>query len=110
MFRRFWFDCGIEGEKVILRVLNEKFELKKNNQPAKIKRTLTSILPIDKTRAGQCKRCSACCKLPNPCPFLETDEHDNSVCKIYSLRPLACRKYPRSPTEHITADSCGYSF
>jgi hypothetical protein len=110
MFRRFQFDRVIEGEKVILRALNEKLQLKKNNQPAKIKRTLTSILPVDKNRTGQCKHCSACCKLPNRCPFLETDEHNKSVCKIYSVRPPACRKYPRSPSEHITTDSCGFSF
>jgi len=110
MFRRFWFDCKIEGKKVILRVLNEKFELKKNNRPAKIKRTLTSFLPVDKNRTGQCNRCGTCCKLPKPCPFLETDQDDKCVCKIYFLRPLVCRKYPRSPNEHIPADSCGYFF
>ena len=82
----------------------------KNTWSAKLKRTATSILPVDKNRKGNCVRCGACCKLPNTCPFLTFDEHGLSVCKIYRLRPLNCRKYPRTESELLTADTCGYSF
>ncbi|MHC5061107.1 MAG: YkgJ family cysteine cluster protein [Planctomycetota bacterium] len=67
-------------------------------------------MPIAKNRTGQCKRCGTCCKLPNRCFFLDTDQNDKCICKIYAIRPPACRKYPRSPSEHITTDSCGYVF
>jgi Fe-S-cluster containining protein len=82
----------------------------KNTWSAKVKRTITSILPVDKSRKGKCTRCGACCKLPNPCPFLGIDENGLCTCKIYSLRPLNCRKYPRTKSELITADTCGHSF
>jgi Fe-S-cluster containining protein len=82
----------------------------KNTWYAKFKRIATSILPVDKNRKGTCKRCGACCKLPNTCPFLSFDAQDKAVCKIYWLRPLNCRKYPRSKSELITADTCGYNF
>ena len=82
----------------------------KNAMPAKLKRTVTSLLPVDKSRKGNCRRCGACCKLPNTCPFLSIDELGLSVCKIYWLRPPSCRKYPRTKSELLTADTCGYSF
>jgi len=82
----------------------------KNTWSAKLKRTLTGILPVDKNRKGNCIRCGACCKLPNRCPFLDFDEQGLSVCKIYHFRPLSCRKYPRTKSESLTADTCGYSF
>ncbi|UCE99148.1 MAG: YkgJ family cysteine cluster protein [Planctomycetota bacterium] len=82
----------------------------KNTWLTKLKRTATSILPVDRNRKGTCKRCGACCKLPNHCPFLSTDKQGLSKCKIYRFRPLNCRKYPRSKSELITDDTCGYSF
>jgi hypothetical protein len=82
----------------------------KNTWSAKLKRTVTSVLPVDKNRKGNCRQCGACCKLPNVCPFLHVDEHGLCTCKIYPLRPLNCRKYPRSKSELITAGTCGYSF
>ncbi len=82
----------------------------KNTWSAKAKRTVTSVLPVDKSRNGSCNRCGACCKLPNPCPFLGVDEDGLCICKIYRLRPFNCRKYPRSKSELLTADTCGYSF
>jgi len=77
---------------------------------AKAKRTLTSVLPVAKTRAGQCVGCGACCKLPKPCHFLKTDETGRGFCAIYELRPLNCRKYPRTESEWLTADTCGFRF
>ena len=82
----------------------------KNTWSAKLKRTATSVLPIDKNRKGSCLRCGTCCRLPNRCPFLSTDEQGLCTCKIYWLRPLSCRKYPRTKSELLTADACGYSF
>ncbi|RKY24129.1 MAG: hypothetical protein DRP62_04435 [Planctomycetota bacterium] len=82
----------------------------KNTWPTKFKRIATSILPVDKGRKGACKRCGACCKLPNPCPFLRIDKNGQCTCKIYWFRPPSCRKYPRTKSELLTPETCGYSF
>ncbi|MFA5784922.1 MAG: hypothetical protein WC962_08600 [Phycisphaerae bacterium] len=87
-----------------------KIQNSKNTWAAKLTRTLTSILPVAKNRRGQCNRCGACCKLPNVCPWLAFDEQNKAICKIYPIRPLNCRKYPRTESELITADTCGHSF
>jgi len=81
----------------------------KNNLLAKLKRTLTSFLPVDKNREGHCIDCGKCCYLPNKCPFLKI-EGDKSHCSIYKIRPLNCRKYPRTEAEWLTPESCGYHF
>ena len=75
----------------------------------KLRRTVTSVLPVAEGRKGQCVNCGACCKLPVPCPFLK-EEDGKCVCKIYKFRPLNCRKYPRSASEHITTETCGFQF
>ena len=77
---------------------------------AKIRRTLTSILPVAANRRGACNNCGACCKLPTPCRFLGYNAAGESYCRIYKLRPLNCRKYPRAASEFITADTCGFWF
>jgi len=82
----------------------------KNTWGARIKRTFTSVLPVAQQRRGQCIQCGACCKLPNVCPFLKSNGDGRIYCRIYPLRPLNCRKYPRTPSEHITADTCGFRF
>ena len=82
----------------------------KNNYRSKLRRTITSALPIQKGRKGSCMRCGKCCELPNPCIFLDYGRHNKPVCKIYMLRPLNCRKYPRSEREHITKKTCGFYF
>jgi Fe-S-cluster containining protein len=87
-----------------------KNPFKKNTWAAKLKRTFTSILPADKDRKGQCIRCGACCKLPNYCWFLGINDKDEYFCKIHSLRPLNCRKYPRTKSELITCETCGFTF
>jgi hypothetical protein len=76
----------------------------------KIRRTLTSIFPIAADRQGECNNCGACCKLPRPCVFLGYRESGESYCRIYRIRPLNCRKYPRTASELVTADTCGYTF
>ena len=88
----------------------EKKFFSKNNMTAKVKRSVTSLLPIAENRKGRCIHCGACCKLPNVCQFLETNEKSASYCKVYRLRPPTCRKYPRTKSEFLTADTCGYSF
>ena len=82
----------------------------KNTWGARVRRTFTSVLPVDQQRRGQCVQCGACCKLPNVCPFLKSNGDGRVYCRIYSIRPLNCRKYPRTPSEHITADTCGFRF
>jgi hypothetical protein len=81
-----------------------------NTWAAKCKRTLTCLLPVSDRRRGQCVHCGACCKLPNVCPFLKTNDKGEGYCGVYPLRPLNCRKYPRTEAEHITKDTCGFYF
>jgi Fe-S-cluster containining protein len=77
---------------------------------AKLKRSLTSFLPIAPNRTGACKECGACCKLPNVCLFLKYRPDGRSYCGIYHFRPLNCRKYPRTPDEFLTEEVCGFRF
>ena len=42
--------------------------------------------------------------------FLKFDDEGKSYCTIYPIRPLNCRKYPRTESEHITTDTCGFTF
>ena len=81
----------------------------KNTWAEKLKRTVTSVLPVDPNRKGSCNRCGHCCMLPNRCPFLRFDHETKAICMIYNFRPLNCRKYPRVEEEHI-AFPCGYYF
>ena len=76
----------------------------------KLKRFLTSLLPIAENRRGECNRCGQCCKLPFPCPFLRFDEQGLSSCAVYFARPPSCRKYPRIASENLTPETCGYYF
>lgn len=76
----------------------------------KLKRFLTSLLPVAENRRGECNRCGACCKLPFPCPFLRFDEEGLSACSAYLVRPPSCRKYPRTESEQLTPETCGYYF
>ena len=82
----------------------------KNTWSAKAKRTATSIMPVSKSRKGQCVNCGACCKLPNVCQFIKYADDGKEYCSIYSIRPLNCRKYPRTESELVTQDTCGFSF
>jgi uncharacterized protein len=81
-----------------------------NTWGAKIKRTFTSVLPVSDRRRGQCIHCGVCCKLPNVCSFLKTNDKGEGYCGVYPLRPLNCRKYPRTEAEHITKGTCGFHF
>jgi Fe-S-cluster containining protein len=84
-------------------------EKMKNTWSAKIKRTITCLLPISKDRKGECISCGECCKLPTVCPFLGFKDN-KSYCKAYPIRPVNCRKYPRTKEELITEKTCGFSF
>lgn len=85
-------------------------DTQQNTWAARLKRTLTSPLPVSEQRHGQCVNCGACCRLPNVCPFLKTNGNGKGYCGIYRLRPLNCRKYPRTESEHITESTCGFRF
>lgn len=85
-------------------------DTQRNTWMAKLKRTLTCLLPVDSRRRGQCVHCGACCKLPNVCPWLRTNDKGEGYCGHYGIRPLNCRKYPRTDSEHITKDTCGFHF
>lgn len=76
----------------------------------KAMRFCTSIvLPVDKSRTGECNMCGACCEFLVKCPLLKRDSSGAPVCRIYALRPLQCRKYPRSAKEQVH-QPCGYRF
>jgi len=82
----------------------------KNTWGAKLKRTATCLLPIEKNRRGKCNNCGECCKLPNVCLFLKFKKDGVSYCSIHKIRPLTCRKYPRTKDEWLTEGKCGYWF
>ena len=88
----------LEGHRRRLRMVN------------KFKRLATSFLPVDTNRRGECNRCGACCKLPYPCPFLRYDDQGLSSCAVYRFRPSSCRKYPRTESENLTPEQCGFYF
>ncbi len=78
----------------------------------KVLRFLTSlVLPVDPKRKGECLRCGACCKFFVKCPFLTYDKGDGGRprCMAYGIRPLQCRKYPRTKKEQMH-QPCGYYF
>ena len=56
-------------------------------------------------------RCGACCKFLLKCPFLRSVKGSpgSHVCVVYAIRPLQCRKYPRSREEQIH-HPCGFKF
>ena len=90
--------------------MNMAVDKKRNTWGAKLYRTLTSILPVAKNRTGKCINCGACCRLPNLCPFLKFKPDGSTYCSINPIKPLNCRKYPRTKAEWITEDTCGYKF
>ena len=71
---------------------------------------MTSVLPVASNRIGSCNGCGECCRLPNPCTFLRYKEDKTSYCSIYKVRPMSCRKYPRTASEFLTPEKCGFSF
>ncbi len=77
----------------------------------KLKRTFTSLLPIEDGRNGECNNCGACCRLPFRCIFLKTAPDKKEYCSIYKVRPPNCRKFPRTREEHeLVKSECGYTF
>ena len=85
---------------------------RKKNGPfdGKVLRFATSlVLPVDKSRTGECNMCGACCEFLVRCPLLIRDSSGTPKCRVHALRPLQCRKYPRSPSEQMHLP-CGYRF
>ena len=81
----------------------------------KLKRTLTSLMPVEDGRIGSCNNCGACCRLPFRCMFSKTTTDENNeqkeYCSIYTVRPPNCRKFPRSAEEYsLVKDTCGFDF
>lgn len=77
----------------------------------KILRTLTSLLPVDKNRTGECNNCGACCRLPFRCTFLKSAEDGKEYCSIYKFRPPNCRKFPRSLEQYkLVSSTCSFDF
>jgi len=65
-----------------------------SSMKAKIRRTLTSILPVAANRRGACNNCGACCKLPTPCRFLGYKASGESYCLIYKIRRSTAASTP----------------
>jgi hypothetical protein len=84
--------------------------MKKNTWLAKLKRTIGAFFPIASNRKGHCLHCGACCCLPVRCAFLQIRDDGKQYCTIYKVRPLNCKKYPRTQTEFITETTCGFYF
>jgi len=88
--------------------------MRKKNGPfdGKLTRFFTSlVLPVDHGRSGDCLGCGACCEFLVKCPFLRYTDDDppKARCKAYVVRPLQCRKYPRTKEEQMH-QPCGYRF
>jgi Fe-S-cluster containining protein len=62
------------------------------------------LLPIDKSRVGECQNCGRCCQLGSKCIFFI-----NNKCLIYKFRPLQCRKSPRT-VKYLKKGCIGYKF
>lgn len=78
----------------------------KNKYVLLAKRTLACcLLTVDDERQGRCYNCARCCQIAFRCPFL--NEHNR--CRIYKVRPINCRKYPRVRKEQVV-HPCGYYF
>lgn len=82
----------------------------KNNFRSKFYRFIMAFFPVTEDREGECANCGACCQLPVKCCFLRFDDKGKSYCSIWKVRPLQCRKYPRTKKEWITPEKCGYRF
>ena len=77
----------------------------------KLARTLTSVLPVDKSRTGSCNQCGECCKLPFKCSFLKIAEDGSSSCQVYNRKQQAVQNIPRTQSQlEPVIDVCGFSF
>lgn len=97
------------GNLTLSLVAYQEVRSLENTLLAKLTRTVTAFLPVDDNRAGECMRCGKCCCLPFTCPFLAYGNDGLATCTIHAVRPMNCRKYPRSAAEQICAP-CGYVF
>ncbi len=75
-----------------------------NGYKIKIQQFLECLLPIDKSRIGECQNCGRCCQLGMKCLFFR-----NNKCLIYKFRPLQCRKSPRT-VKYLKQGCTGYKF
>ena len=80
------------------------------NKPSilgKVHRFFTAFLPVDERRTGTCIRCGRCC---TNCKLLMFNDDSSTYCSIRKIRPIQCRKYPRTEKEQFTQSTCGYKF
>jgi len=81
-----------------------------NNLIEKFRRFGESFLFVERGRKGHCdfRKCkAACCRLPFRCPFLKKD----LSCAIYKIRPLNCRKFPRTRRDWaLVKERCSFRF
>ena len=64
------------------------------------------LLPIDKSRIGECQNCGRCCQLGMKCLLFSKSKNK---CLIYKFRPLQCRKSPRT-AKYLKQGCKGYKF
>jgi len=73
------------------------------------------IRHMEDHRAGECKRCGACCRIVIRCPFLKMEE-GVAACAIHRHRPPNCGIFPIDLRDLSDRDQiapnipCGYSF
>jgi len=66
-------------------------------------------------RAGDCRRCGACCQLGYRCQLLRTTG-DITECRVHGLRPRNCRLFPIDDRDLADRNAvapdvpCGYRF
>ncbi|GAK49214.1 hypothetical protein U14_00432 [Candidatus Moduliflexus flocculans] len=83
----------------------------RNNFLAKVKRTIGAFFPVSPARRGACNNCGACCHIMvGRCFWLKDGDDGKQYCRIYPIRPLNCRKYPRTESEWVTRETCGFYF
>lgn len=100
---------GVSWKK-ILQVFNGSGAKMRKELIGKLIRVPKYWLPVASNRRGKCIGCGACCKLVINCPFLKYDENGKARCRIYPIRFLGCRKYPRTEKDWVTKDTCGFYF
>ena len=70
----------------------------------RISQFIEQFMPVSKNRIGECKNCGRCCQLGCKCLFYRHEK-----CVIYRIRPLNCRKSPRT-AKYLKKGCVGYRF
>jgi len=102
---------------LLIRKKFEEYKLLKNTVATpsnKVLRLINTSKGIEPGRKGSCTpdKCktldgdtgSACCKLGYRCPALTKQ----CKCAVYSIRPVNCSTFPRSPHDLELVSNCGF--